>query len=134
MAISDHSVTRGLRSVEFRGSTAVGAVAFMIGVLFAGSTVVTPLYVIYKQQFGFSQISLTLVYAAYVVGNLAALLLFGRLSDEIGRRRTAVSAMAIAIASAVVFLFARNIASLYAARILSGSASAPGPGPPDLRN
>ena len=92
MAISDHSVTRGLRSVEFRGSTAVGAVAFMIGVLFAGSTVVTPLYVIYKQQFGFSQISLTLVYAAYVVGNLAALLLFGRLSDEIGRRRTAVSA------------------------------------------
>jgi hypothetical protein len=46
MAISDHSVTRGLRSVEFRGSTAIGAVAFMIGVLFAGSTVVTPLYVL----------------------------------------------------------------------------------------
>jgi MFS family permease len=128
MAISDHSVTRGLRSVEFRGSTAIGAVAFMIGVLFAGSTVVTPLYVIYKQQFGFSQISLTLVYAAYVVGNLAALLLFGRLSDEIGRRRTAVSAMAIAIASAVVFLFARNIASLYAARVLSGLAIGIGAG------
>jgi MFS family permease len=128
MAISDHSVTRGLRSVEFRGSTAIGAVAFMIGVLFAGSTVVTPLYVIYKQQFGFSQISLTLVYAAYVVGNLAALLLFGRLSDEIGRRRTAVSAMAIAIASAVVFLFARNTASLYAARVLSGLAIGIGAG------
>jgi MFS family permease len=100
----------------------------MIGVLFAGSTVVTPLYVIYKEQFGFSQISLTLVYAAYVVGNLAALLLFGRLSDEIGRRRTAVSAMAIAIASAVVFLFARNIASLYAGRILSGLAIGIGAG------
>jgi MFS family permease len=100
----------------------------MIGVLFAGSTVVTPLYVIYKQQFGFSQISLTLVYAAYVVGNLAALLLFGRLSDEIGRRRTAVSAMAIAIASAVVFLFARNIASLYAGRIMSGLAIGIGAG------
>src|SRR5215211_4224672 len=128
MAINDHSVTRGLRSVEFRGSTAIGAVAFMIGVLFAGSTVVTPLYVIYKQQFGFSQISLTLVYAAYVVGNLAALLLFGRLSDEIGRRRTAVSAMAIAIASAVVFLFARNTASLYAARVLSGLAIGIGAG------
>ena len=48
----------------------------MIGALFAGSTVLTPLYVIYKPQFGFSQISLTLIYAAYVIGNLAALLLF----------------------------------------------------------
>jgi MFS family permease len=128
MAISDHSGTRGPRSVEFRGSTAIAIVAVMIGVLFAGSTVVTPLYVIYKQQFGFSQISLTLVYAAYVLGNLAALLLFGRLSDEIGRRRTAVSAMAIAIASAAVFLFARNIASLYAGRILSGLAIGIGAG------
>jgi MFS family permease len=128
MAISDHLGTRGLRSVEFRGSIAIGTVAGMIGVLFAGSTVVTPLYVIYKQQFGFSQISLTLVYAAYVVGNLAALLLFGRLSDEIGRRRTAVSAMAIAIASAVVFLLARNIASLYTGRILSGLAIGIGAG------
>ena len=38
----------------------------MIGVLFAGSTVLTPLYVIYKQQFGFSQITLTLIYAGAV--------------------------------------------------------------------
>src|SRR3954467_9151433 len=128
MAISDRLGTSRLRSVEFRGPIAIGTVAGMIGVLFAGSTVLTPLYVIYKQQFGFSQISLTLVYAAYVVGNLAALLLFGRLSDEIGRRRTAVSAMAIAIASAVVFLFARNIASLYAGRILSGLAIGIGAG------
>ena len=107
---------------------AISAVAAMIGVLFAGSTVVTPLYVIYKQQFGFSQISLTLIYAAYVLGNLAALLLFGRLSDEIGRRRTAVTAMAIAVVSAVVFLFARGIVSLYAGRILSGLAIGIGAG------
>jgi Major Facilitator Superfamily len=110
MAISDHSKIIRPRIVELRGTMATCAVAAMIGALFAGSTVVTPIYVIYKQQFGFSQISLTLIYAAYVVGNLAALLLVGPLSDQIGRRRTAVIAMAIAIASAAIFLFARGIA------------------------
>ena len=49
----------------------------MIGVLFAGSTLVTPLYVIYEKEWGFSRITLTLIYAAYVIGNLAALLVWG---------------------------------------------------------
>jgi MFS family permease len=94
----------------------------MIGTLFAGTTLVTPLYVIYKQQFGFSPISLTLIYGAYVIGNLTALLVLGPLSDEVGRRRTGVIAMAIAIVSVVVFLFAYGTASLYVGRILSGLA------------
>jgi MFS family permease len=128
MTISDRSGFIRQRNVQLGGTTAICVVAAMIGVLFAGSTVLTPLYVIYKQQFGFSQISLTLIYAAYVLGNLAALLLFGRLSDQIGRRRTAVMAMAIAIVSAVIFLFARGIVSLYAGRILSGLAVGIGAG------
>jgi hypothetical protein len=114
--------------MEFGGTAAICAVAAMIGVLFAGSTAVTPLYVIYKQEFGFSQISLTLIYAVYVIGNLAALLLFGRLSDQIGRRRAAAIAMAIAIVSALVFLFARGIASLYLGRVLGGIAIGIGAG------
>ena len=76
MTTSDHfRAARSGAAIEFSRAAAVVAVAFMIGVLFAGSTVVTPLYVIYKQQFGFSQISLTLIYAVYVVGNLAAMVL-----------------------------------------------------------
>ena len=43
---------------------AIVAVAAMIGVMFAGSTLLTPLYIIYKQKFGFSGITLTLIYAA----------------------------------------------------------------------
>ena len=37
---------------------------------------------------GFSRITLTLIYAAYVIGNLAALLSFGGRSDRIGWRQT----------------------------------------------
>src|SRR5437667_725261 len=114
--------------IEFGRTATIAVVAAMIGVLFAGSTVVTPLYVIYKQQFGFSQISLTLIYAVYVVGNLAALLWFGRLSDQIGRRQVALVAMGLAIVSAIVFLFARGVASLYVGRVLSGLAIGIGAG------
>ena len=108
------------RDHELGGGAVTTAIAAMIAALFAGSTVLTPLYVIYKQEFGFSQITLTLVYAVYVVGNLAALLLFGRLSDAIGRRPAALAAMAVAIVSALFFLFAQNVAWLDIARILSG--------------
>jgi MFS family permease len=108
------------RERALSGKAATAAVAAMIGALFAGSTVLTPLYVMYEQQLGFSRITLTLIYAVYVVGNLAALLLFGRTSDYIGRRRTALIAMAVAVLSAFVFLFADGVASLYVGRILSG--------------
>ncbi|TRC78829.1 MFS transporter [Mesorhizobium sp. WSM4307] len=105
---------------ELGGRAATAAVAAMIAALFAGSTALTPLYVIYKQAFGFSQITLTLVYAVYVIGNLGALILFGRLSDVVGRRPAALAAMAVAVVSALIFLFAENVAWLDLARILSG--------------
>jgi MFS family permease len=99
---------------------AIVAVAAMIGVLFAGSTLLTPLYIIYKQQFGFSGIMLTLIYAAYVVGNLGALLLFGRLSDQIGRRSTALPALGVAAVSTIIFLLADGTGALFWGRALSG--------------
>jgi len=90
--------------------------------MFMASTLVTPLYVLYQQAFGFSDLMLTLVYAAYVVGNLAALLFFGRVSDQIGRRKMAFAAIALAGISAALFLFADATAWLFWARALSGFA------------
>ena len=92
----------------------------MLGVAFGLSTLITPLYVIYQQSIGFSQITLTLIYAAYAIGNIAALLLFGHVSDGVGRRPAALSAIAILIIAAFVFLFANGVAALYIGRVLSG--------------
>jgi MFS family permease len=106
--------------LELRGTAALAAVAMLIGIAFGLSTLITPLYPIYQQQFAFSQVTLTLIYAAYAIGNLAALLFFGRISDNVGRRPIALSAIATLVVATLVFLFANGIAALYVARILSG--------------
>lgn len=98
------------------------AASALIAVLFMGSTLVTPLYAIYAERFGFSKLVLTLIYAVYVVGNLAALFVFGRASDTFGRRRTALPAIGVALVSTLAFLFARATAWLFVARALSGLA------------
>jgi MFS family permease len=116
------------RRMALSKTAATAVVATMIGMLFAGSTLVTPLYVMYKQAFGFSQISLTLIYAVYVIGNLCGLLLFGRLSDQIGRRKVATAGMFLMIIAALVLLSARGIGALYLGRILSGLAISVGAG------
>lgn len=108
------------RRVELRDTAALAAVGMLLATAFGLSTLITPLYLIYQQAFGFSQVTLTLIYAAYAIGNVAALLLFGRVSDRAGRRVTALSAIVVLIIAALAFLFARGITSLYVGRILSG--------------
>ena len=88
--------------------------------MFAGSTIVTPLYVLYQHEFGFSGVMLTLIYSAYVVGNVAALFLIGRLSDQIGRKRVVLPAIGLAGLATLLFFFAKGIGWLFAARALSG--------------
>jgi len=103
-------------------SNGVAAVAAMVGVMFMSSTLLTPLYSMYRESFHFSPVVLTLVYSAYVVGNLGALLFFGRLSDQIGRRPVSLGACLLAVVATILFLMARGTAWLFVARILSGFA------------
>jgi MFS family permease len=101
-------------------SAATLAVGSMIAVMFMGSTIVTPLYSLYAKQFGFSAIVLTLIYAAYVFGNLVSLFFFGGVSDRAGRRRIVLMAMALAALSTGIYLLATSTLWLVAARVLSG--------------
>ena len=97
-------------------------IAAVIGSAFMGSSLITPLYASYQKAFGFSVITLTLIYAAYVLGNLGALLFLGKLSDRIGRRPLALAAVAIGCCSMLLFLFAHGTMWLTLGRILSGVA------------
>ena len=90
--------------------------------MYAGSTVLTPLYHLYRDAFGFSKLTLTLIYAAYALGNLIALLVFGRLSDQAGRRVANVAAIGLAALATLLFLAASATPWLVAGRIVSGLA------------
>ena len=114
--------TEGLVGSAGPGRTAVLAIASVIAVAFMGSVIVTPLYSLYEQKFGFSEITLTLVYATYVVGNVVALLLFGQISDQIGRKRVALPALVLAALGALLFMFAASTPWLFLGRLLTGLA------------
>jgi MFS family permease len=95
-----------------------------LATIYVLSTIPTPLYESYREAFHFSRITLTLIYAAYVVGSLGTMLFFGHLSDQIGRRPVVLASMAASTASTAAFLLARSTAWLFVARIASGVAIA----------
>jgi MFS family permease len=111
---------KSLPSQQRHNALALVIVAIALGAPFVGAILPTPLYPLYKQAFGFSGVTLTLIYAVYVLGNLAALLFFGRLSDQIGRRATTLPAIGVGFASAAVFAAAASTPWLFWARALSG--------------
>jgi MFS family permease len=94
--------------------------AFALAVTMLGTTLPTPLYGLYREQFGFSELMITVIFATYAAGVIASLVLFGRLSDQIGRRRVLLPGLALSALSAVCFLTATGLPLLLVGRVLSG--------------
>ncbi len=105
---------------QAHANVGLALVAFELGVMFVGAILPTPLYPLFRQAFGFSGVTLTLIYATYVLGNLVALLIFGRLADQIGRRKASLPAIAVGVAGALAFAVAAGTPWLFVARGLSG--------------
>ena len=97
---------------------ALVAAAFLVTML--GATLPTPLYPIYEQELGFGGLMVTVVFATYAVGVLAALLVVGRLSDQLGRKAVLFPGLAVAAVSSLVFLIPHSLPALFAGRLLSG--------------
>ncbi|MFF3498870.1 MFS transporter [Streptomyces sp. NPDC003247] len=92
----------------------------VFAVCMAGTTLPTPLYGLYQEKFGFSEVTVTVVYAVYAFGVIGVLLLAGNASDAVGRRPVLLWGLGFAAASAVCFLCATGLGWLYAGRLLSG--------------
>ncbi|WP_326722499.1 MFS transporter [Streptomyces sp. NBC_00243] len=92
----------------------------VFAVCMAGTTLPTPLYGLYQEKFGFSELTVTVVYAVYAFGVIGVLLLAGNASDAVGRRQVLLWGLGFAAASAVCFLCATGLGWLYAGRLLSG--------------
>jgi predicted MFS family arabinose efflux permease len=104
--------------VSARAGSWFVAAAFLVTML--GTTMPTPLYPLYQRELGFGGLMVTVVFATYAVGVLAALLLVGRLSDQIGRKPVLLPGLGVAAASSLVFLIPHSLAALFVGRLLSG--------------
>ena len=82
-----------------------------------------PLLVVYQEQWKFPAALLTLAFAVFAIGFLAAVLTLGSLSDHVGRRPVLIGALIIQLASNITFLVAPDIGWVIAGRIVQGAAT-----------
>ena len=95
--------------------------------LFA-ATAPSPLYRVYQDQLRFSALTLTAIFAVYSVAVLITLLMFGSVSDYVGRRPVIVATLAVNMGGCALFLAAHSVGLLVAARVLQGAAVGAGEG------
>jgi hypothetical protein len=91
----------GIRpAVEHARRTAPSRAAFwlvagVLCLLFCAAGAPSPLYGIYRAQLRFSATTLTAVFAIYALVLLGTLLVFGSVSDYLGRRRVILAALVV---------------------------------------
>jgi len=100
----------------------VWLVAGVFFLLFFAAAAPSPLYGVFQAQWRFSATTLTAVFAAYALVLLVALLVFGSVSDYVGRRRVILAGLAMAAGACGLFLAANGAGMLFAARALQGAA------------
>ena len=102
---------------------AYALVAAVIGLALVSSGTPSPLYETYRELWGFSPAVLTLVYATYAFGVLAALLFAGGVSDAVGRRPVLLVSLGVLMGTTVIFMTAGSVAWLFVARGIQGVAT-----------
>jgi len=108
-----------VRAVVSR-DTGFGFVAYAFLVTMIGTTLPTPLYPLFEQRYSFGELMVTVIFAVYAFGVIAGLLVFGNLSDEIGRKPVLLTGLAFSAISAFLFVFAGSLVAIFAGRIVSG--------------
>jgi predicted MFS family arabinose efflux permease len=91
--------------------------------LLAGSSAPTPLYATYQARWGFSPVTVTVIFGVYAVAVLASLLVTGSLSDHVGRRPVLIGALGAQAMVMLLFAFAGGVDVLLLARVLQGLAT-----------
>lgn len=135
-ADEEGGAVRAVMTAAARGSQRRGfpllAVTAAFSAMLLSANLATPLYGVWARQFGFSTAVLALVFAVYALVLIPALLLFGQLSDRLGRRPVIGLGLGLAAVALVLFAAATGVAWLFAARatlgvaqgMLSGAATA----------
>jgi predicted MFS family arabinose efflux permease len=96
------------------------ALAAIFAVVMAATTVSTPLYPAYADQFGLTPLTITVVFAVYGVGVMGGLAVTGRLSDHVGRKPPLAAGLVLGLVAMVIFIATHGLGLLLAGRLLIG--------------
>jgi hypothetical protein len=91
--------------------------------MFGAASATTPLFRIYQALWDLTPSTITLIFAAYAFGFLAAILTVGKLSDYVGRRPVAFVALLLEILAMWQLIEAHGPYALMATRVLQGFAT-----------
>ncbi len=122
-AIPTAAGSRARRGARTSGHAALQLLGVIFAALMLGGTLPIPLYTLWAPRLGFGPLTTTLIFAAYTVGTIAALLTFAQLSDQAGRRPMLLVAIVSIVVSTALFLLADSVAVLLLARLISGVAT-----------
>jgi predicted MFS family arabinose efflux permease len=99
-----------------------GAVAFAFLIVMAFATLPSPLYGLYRERDGLSTLTITVVYAIFAGGTIAALLAVPALARRIGRRGVMLAAVATMIVAAGLLAVWKDLPGLLLGRLITGVA------------
>jgi predicted MFS family arabinose efflux permease len=102
---------------------AFGLLTSILVTLLASSSAPTPLYATYQARWGFSPVTITVIFGVYAVAVLVSLLVAGSLSDHVGRRPVLIGALGAQAIVMLLFALAGGIDVLLVARVLQGLAT-----------
>jgi MFS family permease len=108
-------------SLSYKATTLIAVITAMT--FAASGAAPTTLYQRYQETFGLTSFILTVIFGAYVLSLLGALLSVGSLSDYIGRRPAILAALSLNVVAMFIFISADSAAALIAARAVQGFAT-----------
>ncbi len=108
-------------SLSYKATTIIAVITAMT--FAASGAAPTTLYQRYQETFGLTPFVLTVIFGAYVLSLLGALLTVGSLSDYIGRRPAILAALSLNVVAMLMFISADSAATLIAARVVQGFAT-----------
>ncbi|WP_438309858.1 MFS transporter [Streptomyces sp. HUAS TT3] len=114
---------RAARPIPSRRTASFALNASVLAALLAASSAPTPLYPHYQDAWQLSALTVTVVFSAYSLTLLLALLTTGSLSDHLGRRPVLATALALDAVSMVLLATADGAGALIGARVLQGAAT-----------
>jgi sugar transport protein len=96
------------------------AVAFAFLIVMAFATLPSPLYGLYRERDGLSAFTITIVYAIWAAGTIAALIAVPFIAERIGRRGVMLVAVATMMVAAAELAAWKALAGLLLGRLLTG--------------